>query len=397
MTPKVLIFFPHLLRERHGGPYSYLFHLKEGLKTKQHSISFLSDNISDEQRKDEPGSSGLLKKLMKSFLPQKLVNDRRALQWINELADDKIQIAPEYIHQFEILHFHETIDIWRYKDLLKNYKGKILLTTHTPKPYHLELIEDVWKITLRELSEKIVEQLLEIDRYAHNKAYALVYACKEATESYHLLWSGFTEIVQEKRVHYLPTGIKKQVAAKSKNDLRKEFNIPADAFVFCFPGRKSGVKGYDLFVNAAKTLLEKDRNIYFLTVGKKATTPAMIHSNWIETGWANDVQSFMAASDIIIVPNRYTYFDLSVLETFSLGKPVMLSNTGGNKYFKRFSSPGIFYHEPTVESLVTEMTNCLDKKDSLVAYGLENENLYEQFFRCERFASDHITLYNDLA
>jgi glycosyltransferase involved in cell wall biosynthesis len=397
MTPKVLIFFPHTLRERHGGPYSFLFHLKEGLKDKQHSIDFLSDNISDRQRKDEPKSSGLLKKLIKPFLSQKLINDRRAMQWINELAGDKIQIAPEYIHQFEILHFHETIDIWRYRDLFKNYKGKILLTTHTPKPYHLELIEDVWKITASGLSERIFEQLLEIDRYAHNKAYALVYACREATESYHLLWPGFTEIINEKRIHYLPTGVKKQVAARSKNDLRKEFNMPADAFVYCFTGRKSAVKGYDLFVNAAKTLLQKHRNIYFLVVGKKEPIPAMIHSNWIETGWTDDVQSCIAASDIMIVPNRYTYFDLSVLETLSLGKPVLLSNTGGNKYFKRFNSPGIFYHEPTVESLVTGMANCLDKKDSLGTYGLENENLYEQFFRCERFAADHITVYNDLA
>lgn len=397
MAKKVLIFFPHPLRERHGGPYAYLFHLKEGLKGLSHSISFLSDILpSAAETVNSNQSPSILKKIIKPFLPADWMNKYRAKNWFTELENQKPEVAAEYINQFMVLHFHETIDIWRYKDLLKNYKGKILLTSHTPKPCHLELIEDIWKISANNLNKKIVYQLQQIDSFAFHKADGIFSPCKEATESYYELWSEFSNITRKKQTHYLPTGIKKQIAVKSAEEIRKQFYIPSTAFVFCFTGRKSNVKGFDLLVEAARSLLEKNIAVYFLVIGNNEEAPVINNNRWIETGWTNDPQSFIAASDITVVPNRHTYFDLSVLETLSLGKPLLLSNTGGNKYFKQFHSPGILYHEPDAESLNNEMMNCINQKEKLPDYGLYNENLYEQYFRCERFATEMMNYYNSI-
>ena len=132
-------------------------------------------------------------------------------------------------------------------------------------------------------------------------------------------------------------------------------------------------------------------------IGSKDFVPAINNTRWIETGWTDDPQSFIAASDLVVIPNRHTYFDLSVLETLSLGKSLLLSDSGGNKYFKQFQSPGIFYHEPDIESLVNEMMNCINQKETLTHGGLENEKLYEKNFRCENFAKNMIDFYNKMA
>ena len=143
--------------------------------------------------------------------------------------------------------------------------------------------------------------------------------------------------------------------------------------------------------------MDKNTTSYFFIIGNRDSLPAMNNTRWIETGWTDDPQRFISASDLVVIPNRHSYFDLSVLETLSLGKPMLLSNTGGNKYFKQFHSPGIFYHEPGTESLVIEMMNCINQKEKLFDGGLENEKLYEKKFRCEPFAKNMIDFYNNLA
>lgn len=398
MTKKVLIFFPHPLRERHGGPYSYLFHLKEGLKDLNHSISFLSDDLKPAlANKTSNQSPSLLKKIIGKFIPAKWKNNYKARNWFRQLKNKRPAVSHDYINQFDILHFHETNDIWHYLHLLNNFKGKILLTSHTPKPYHLELIEDVWNISPADLSKKMFNKLEQVDWFAFEKTNIIVSACKEATESYHSFWPEFSNITRHKKFHFIPTGIKKQIASTTATDIRKQFNIPETAFVFCFTGRKSEVKGFGLLVDAAKIILDKNTTAYFFIIGNRDSLPAMKNTRWIETGWTDDPQSFISASDLVVIPNRHTYFDLSVLETLSLSKPMLLSYTGGNKYFKQFQSPGIFYHNPDTESLVNEMMNCINKKEILSDGGLENEKLYEKYFRCEPFAKNMIDFYNNLA
>jgi glycosyltransferase involved in cell wall biosynthesis len=397
MAKKVLIFFPHELRERHGGPYSYLFHLKEGLKNLSHSIFFLGANVAEISGNESSNQNiSLLKKFVAPFIPGKWKNNYRAKKWFKQLENEKPVVNAKYINGFDILHFHETIDIWRYKNLLENYKGKIFLTSHTPKPYHLELLEDVWKLSANNFSKDIVNRITMIDRFAFERTDEIVSACKEATESYSLLWPEFVNIIRHKKFHFIPTGIKKQIAAMPASVIRKQFNIPATAFVFCFTGRKSDVKGFDLLIAASKKILDKNKDVYFFVVGVKEPLPAIDNPRWIETGWTGGPESFMAASDIIVAPNRHTWFDLSVLESLSLGKPLLLSDTGGNKHFKQFNAPGIIYHQPNTDSLLSEMTNCLNQKEKLAVYGLQNEAIYENNFRCEKFAGEMIKLYDSI-
>lgn len=77
----------------------------------------------------------------------------------------------------------------------------------------------------------------------------------------------------------------------------------------------------------------------------------MEHERWIEVGWTNDPHSIIAASDVFVLPNKETYFDLIMLEVLSLGKLIVASNTGGNKYFSNFNECGILLYNSKEEAV----------------------------------------------
>jgi glycosyltransferase involved in cell wall biosynthesis len=398
MNKKVLIFFPHELKQRHGGPYSMLYHLREGLKKIPAPIDFLSSVVKLPPEKDyQPVKTSFFKRSIIKIIPQKWLARRRVRQWLNEVnLPDKNILSQINIHQYDILHFHETIDIWRYRILLKDYQGEIILTSHSPKPYHLEQLEDVLKLKKEDIGETLFQHLKNIDVFAYTKANILVFPCKEATESYLDCWPEFNQLLQAKKVTYLTTGVTTSHGLQNKEQVRNQMNIPSTAFVITYVGRKLKVKGYDLLLAAAKRLLETHSDIYFIVVGKKDELKSWFHERFIETGWTDDPFSFVEAGDLHVVPNRYTNFDLNVLEVLSLGKPMLLSNTGGNKFFQQFSSAGLFFHEPNEEDLIQAILACFSIKEKLAQTGVENKKLYNDFFTAERFANDHVAFYQTI-
>ncbi|HEY0092394.1 MAG TPA: glycosyltransferase family 4 protein, partial [Flavobacterium sp.] len=271
MNKRVLIFFPHPLKQRHGGPYSMLFHLQQGLKNFQHGVEFLSDLIPiNEQQHAVKSSPPFYKKLLKPALPKRWMDRRRISKWLKEIDETDLGLTATIdLTKYDIVHFHETIDIWRYRRLLTGFKGKVLLTSHSPKPYHLELVEDVFKTNQQAIGKRLFRQLEEIDVFAYKKADVLLFPCQEATEPYLELWPYFSEIIKRKQIGYVTTGVVPSHISIPSEVIRQQTGIPADAFVITFVGRKIAVKGYDLLIEATKIILPIYNDVYFIVVGKK--------------------------------------------------------------------------------------------------------------------------------
>jgi glycosyltransferase involved in cell wall biosynthesis len=398
MAKRVLIFFPHRLRQRHGGPYSMLYHLQQGLRGFSHNVQFLSSLINFTDESDTaPTKAYGLKRFVSLLLPKRWRNVRRVRKWLKEASSPDENIVKQLdVSGFEVLHFHESVDVWRYKKLLENFSGTVVLTSHSPKPYHLELLEDVFALAKNGLAKRRFRQLEAIDRFAYERADQLVFPCKEATESYFELWPAFAEITKPKKFSFVTTGVTPSFIKKKPLALRQTFGIPPEAFVVSFVGRKIAVKGFDLLKEAATRLLPQYNDLYFLVIGRKENALPFQHKRWIETGWTDDPFSFVAAGNLQVVPNRYTNFDLNVLEVLSLGRPLLLSNTGGNKYFKRFETKGIFYHEPNAEDLAEQIKSCYQQRNKLESLGAANKGLYEENFTALRFARDQLHFYESL-
>ena len=293
-----------------------------------------------------------------------------------------------------MVHFHNPKDLYLARNQLRSYRGLVLLTSHSPKPWHCEL---------REAESAFEQHYLDwfyrgmdyVDFTAFKRADYIIFPCKDAEEPYYENWRDYPEIhhALKDKYRYLLTGSVDCSARIDVVSYRKSKGIAADSFVLSFVGRHNATKGYDIFCNITEQLIAKDGS-YCALVGGRKTTGCRDSSNWIEVGWTDDPHSLIAASDVFILPNRETYFDLVLLEALALGVVVVASNAGGNKHFA--GQPGIFLFD-TVEQAVSivervrDMGTCRRKE-----LGDLNRSLFLEEYNASVFASNYCTLIDKL-
>lgn len=394
MVKKVLIFFPHSLKKNFGGAYTYLYYLKKAFQSTDVELSFLSDIIQFDEPVAQGRKASFFKRIAKRILPEKHIYSNRINKHLKKIKSVSFLNELQNIdyNAFDAIHFHETVDIWRFRDLLNEYRGKILLTSHSPVPYHLEFLEDVIKLDKSKISGALYHKIETIDTVAFEKADMIVAPCNEALAAYENCWPPFQQLIEKKEKTFIPTGIEASTPFTSAIVNRQKLGIPENDFVVCFNGRHHQSKGYDLVVQAAKALLHKHHDIYFLITGKKDDPHLVEHAKWVETGWTDRPEDFINASDLVIVPNRQTYFDLNVLTALSLGKVIALSETGGNNYFKQFGSKDIiFFDVEKPNSLAETILRAYATRDILT--GERNKQLFQQYFTLDNFCHAYNQLY----
>lgn len=388
MKKNVLIYFNEYHLKPIGGPAGYLYNLKQGLEEKNiHNIHFIEGEDKNKQKKVLLHKMPKILENLYYFIAR--IKERKAL----------LGVAPKTtnvdINKYDIIHFHSTISLYKCKDSLKNYKGKVILTSHSPKPMFLEKYEDTGLFKFEKIiyKKKYLEGYSKIDEFAFDRADYIIFPCKEAEEPYYNNWERYKDIkIRNKdKYRYLLTGIEKKKATIKKEEYRKIYNIPQDAFVISYVGRHNETKGYNILKDIASEIL-KNKNNYFLIGGKEEPLKGIKSDRWIEVGWTKDPQSLIQASDVFILPNKETYFDLIMLEVLSLGKIVIASNTGGNKYFKKIKEDGILLYDD-INELITQI-NKVKKMSKYEQEILSNKNndLFNKKFTKEIFTKNYIEL-----
>lgn len=199
-------------------------------------------------------------------------------------------------------------------------------------------------------------------------------------------WEPYHEIRKEKAVKYLLTGTVREIIKTPRDQIREKLKIPADAFVISFVGRHNCVKGYDRLIE----LFESLDNIYVICCGSRGSIEPPVSDRWIEVGWTNEPYSFVNASDVFFVGNRETYFDLSVIQTLSVGQIMLLSNTGGNKYFEGMREDGIFLWDSIEDAIgILKKIRVLDEDERKLMM-VNQKKLFESTFDVSVFYSNYI-------
>ena len=391
---KELIYFNKRDLKPTGGPRGYLYNLNEQIiKNNNENIEFLDYEMSSKKKKIFKFIEKLPKGLNKKA--NLYLKHRYAKNVINNVFGDKERKTTVDLNKYDIIHFHDTYSMYMVKDSLKEYKGKVLITSHCPKPCHREIREDHILHEDYLKYKKDYDKLDIIDEYAFNRADYIVFPCEEAEEPYFNQWDKYKEIKKKnkKKYRYILTGTKKCITKETKEEIRKKYNIPNDAFLISYVGRHNEVKGYDDLKEIGSEVL-KGKNIYFLIAGKEGPLYKLDNEKWIEVGWTNDPHSIIGASDIFVLPNKETYFDLILLEVLSLGKPVLATYTGGNKYFEK-EKCGIEFYKNNKEA-VKKLIDFSKNKKELEKLGKLNEKLFEEKFTTEVFYKNYVSLINEI-
>ncbi len=405
---KVLIWDMFELRNT-GGPSGYLYNIHEYLKTHPNgSIYFLSDlmpvsdpgaqsnNIKNED-KNKPKEKKSIWQITLSRLnrfPKIKSIVTKTIDYTYRLYHLKwTSVEPSInLNEFDFIHFHFLIHVKQFKNTYPNYRGKTIVTSHTPCPWTYETIDA--DPSIRYLRSIMIRQECRLYRTADY----LMFPCKQAKEPYeHNRHIKSTLNRMESRTFYVPTSIIHYPENSLEIPKRSKFNIPESAFIVAFFGRHSLIKGYDILKKIAEDAFEKIPNLYFLCAGGGDIEP-MDHPRWIELGYISNVKEIMQICDMYVLPNRETYFDLVVLECLRAGLPLSVSNTGGNKYFKTLASnetQGISYFDISrPEEAVNQIEHfyTLKKTDGKTYNNLRDSNvtLYNNHFTLGKYIKSYI-------
>lgn len=380
-----------------GGPKGYLYNIHKALRSNNsHNITFLSDlipPIKEIKASEKPAIKGIIYKILRD------IKQIYSLCW-GYFHHDRMHMPKDFcIDDYDYVHIHTVFDVYTFRRTFPSYHGRVVLTTHSPCTWTDEMLSH---------NDKFVALFRPIIIYWECKAYEsvdyLMFPCKEAREPYEKdpkVRSIFTQ--NESKFFYVPSAIMDIKIDTKKMQKLSDLGIPADAFVISYFGRHNSIKGYDILKKVGEVLLDKYPNLYILCAGRIDIEP-LNHQRWIELGFINNTHELLYQTDLYISANRETYFDLVVLEILRSSTKLILSYTGGNKYFKNLPSnlqKGLlFFENENYQELIGMVEKCIEKKtkypDDYKDECVSNRQLYLQKFTLDRYIDNYVKILDTL-
>lgn len=117
--------------------------------------------------------------------------------------------------------------------------------------------------------------------------------------------------------------------------IRKKFDIDTE-YIVSMAARYSNAKDWPTHIKAASLILDKGYDVTFLCMGDGDASPyeaavPEVHKNRIKfIGCQKDVESILAASDIVTLATFGEGISNSILEGMAVAKPIVATNCGGN-------------------------------------------------------------------
>lgn len=385
-----------------GGPAGYLYNWREFLNKSSDypNIYFLKDLLhlsNSDQTLHQKYFWGLsiIYKIDLLKIWRRINTIRAAHKWTKKMLSSSIEGIN--LNDFDIIHFHVSYHLLNAQPLLRNYKGKIVLTTHSPQPLSHEIADGIdCKFSL--LRYLIKRRLEKLELAAWSYADFMMFPVKGAVEPYRVTddFNTYLNSHADKLV-YCPTAIADKDIVPNRRIFKERLNIPDDAFVVTYVGRHTSIKGYDQLKLLGERILGKYPNVYFVIGGIENPMTGIAHSHWVELGWINCGAELIAASDMFMLPNRETYFDIVALEVLRTGTPMMMSLTGGNKFFYGLNSDkreGLFFYNygdlAKQEDILCEMFN--KNREEMEDMRKCNMKLFKEQFTMDLFFKRYINL-----
>jgi len=161
-----------------------------------------------------------------------------------------------------------------------------------------------------------------------------------------------------------------------------------------FLGNREPYRGLDRLLAGLDALC--DRRIVPGCVAIAGPDPQYVrgHDRVRPLGHVRDVATLFTAADFVINVNRFSLFDLSLIEAVEAGKPLLLHATGGNRTFLRLGAgcemlPDL--ESSTIASGIERMFTL--SPAALTSYGEHSRRCYEQHLTPAAFRAAHERLY----
>jgi len=204
----------------------------------------------------------------------------------------------------------------------------------------------------------------------------------------------------------------KNIFSQHENDnLKKHLKIDSNHFVLTFTGRFVNFKGFHLVIKVFKKLCNIYPNKYKLILigDEDPLHPTGLEiedqlffktsTDIIKTGFTNEVNKYLSVSNLFIFPSKKEGLPVCILESLSMGVPVVTFNSRGNCDIVEDRYNGLLVKTNSSDKVEIDsffnavLELCSNEKlyNNLVSNALSERNLYSR----ENFVNDNIRLYKN--
>jgi len=276
---------------------------------------------------------------------------------------------------------------------------QVWLMLHSPMPLGLYL---GWNWGVPEWAWADVAALPDTRRWAEWEAGLcravdrVIIPCAEAVDE---LVKADAAFLRMPRVDYVLTGASAPTPAGERPpraELRRRWNLPDGTPVGLYLGTRQAYRGFDVLMDAVHALPSSVRGLVAVAGPSPDAVPA--HRRIRALGSVREVGDLLQAVDFVINVNRFSLFDLSVIEAAEAGRPLLLHRIGGNRWFEShglgcLAIPDV--EQTTVTAGLSDLFSMPDVERR--ALGGASRRCYEEYLTPGHMWRAHCALYDRVA
>ncbi len=219
--------------------------------------------------------------------------------------------------------------------------------------------------------------------------------------------------VPVERIAVIPPGVNEAVFAPlpDRSAARKELGLPNDAVIVFTLGRLDERKGFDLFLEAAGALVQRNhlpRTLCVLSAGDGAAEEEEERRKleriaeqrklgdclrWLPVLPEADLPRYYGAADLFVLPSRYEPFGIVMLEAMACGIPVIATDKGGPATVIEPGDSGLLVDTTDIDAFADALELLIRDPAKRRDFGERGRKIVEEGYSWEVIAGRHLAVY----
>ena len=188
---------------------------------------------------------------------------------------------------------------------------------------------------------------------------------------------------------------------KYRIETRNKYLVKDEEILIGDVGRISEQKDPITFIKAAKLVHDKYPNTKFMYVGAGNLAEDVMNyakennfeQNVIITGWTSNVEQYIPAIDIAVLPSKWEGFGLVLLEYMACKKPIVATNVGGIADIIKEGENGYLTNCSDYKKLSEKICNYIENQDEIKRITNENYQYVNNEYNIEKLVTQTCNLY----
>ncbi|MCM2531637.1 glycosyltransferase family 4 protein [Neobacillus pocheonensis] len=244
-----------------------------------------------------------------------------------------------------------------------------------------------------------------MQQFIHDKEHQLIEEADQIIICSDYMKKELVSIFQmvDKKMAVIPNGIEPLSIEIEPKEIFPELN--GKKYILSM-GRMVQEKGFETIIKAAIITKEKKLDIFFVIAGKGPmleTYRRQIIDRKLEdtiafVGYINDEQrnALILNSEIAVFPSLYEPFGIVALETMVLGKPTIVSDTGGLKGIVKHLKTGLLMVPGDPKSLLEQIDFLIHNPENAQEMGKRGMQIVKSLYGWNRISSETSRIMEDM-